>query len=52
MVSVRTCSGIAIPGMSAELVGIEIPVTSQGNLISVLSVMFLFGHKLTEVNCV
>ena len=52
MVFVGTCNGIVLPGIRAERVGIEIPVTSFGKMLSAVSLLFSFGFKLTEVDCV
>ena len=52
MVFVGTCCGIVIPGIREELVGSESPITSVIDTISVVSVLFLFGFKVTEVNCI
>ena len=52
MIFVRTCSGNETPGIRANLVGIEIPVTSVGNIHLVVSELFGFGFKVTEVDCV
>ena len=49
IVSVRNCNGIIISGIRVEPVGIGIPVTSVGNTLSVVSVLFIFGFKVTEV---
>ena len=51
MVFVGTCSGIVIPGIRAELVGIEITSTSVGDLLSVVSVFFIFVFEVTQVDC-
>ena len=52
MFFVGTCSGFVILDIKAELVGIEIRVTSVADTFSVVSVLFLFGFKLTEIDCV
>ena len=52
MASVGTCSGNVNPGITAELVGIEIAVFLVGDLLSVVSVSFIFGFKVTEADCV
>ena len=51
MVFVGICSGIVTPGISAELVGIEIPVISVGD-ISVDWVLLFFDFNIAEVDCV
>ena len=50
MVCVGTGSGIAITGIRAEQLGIEIPVLCEGDKLSVVSVLFLFGVEVTEVD--
>ena len=52
MVFVGNFSDILIPGVRAELVWIEIPVISLGDIHSVDIVLFLLGFKVTEVDCV
>ena len=52
MVFLKTCSGIVISGIRAELVGIETPVTSVVDILSVVLVLLKVGFKLTEVDCV
>ena len=52
MVLVGTCSGNVIPSIRGGLVGIEIPVTSVGDILSVISVLFRFRFIVTEVVCV
>ena len=52
MDSVGTCSDNLNPGIRADLVGIEIPVTSLGDLVSVVSVLFIIEFKVAEVDCV
>ena len=39
------CSGVVIPGIKVELVGFDVPVTSVGDILSVVSVLFRFGFK-------
>ena len=52
MVSVGTCTGNALPGITAELIGIDISVTPVGDLFSVVSVLFTYGFKVKKVDCV
>ena len=47
----RTCSSIVIPGIRAELAN-EILMTSAGDIFGVVSVLFIFGFKVTDVVCV
>ena len=52
MVFAETCSRIPILNTRLELVGIEIPVTSVGDIFSVISLLFIIVIKITEVVCV
>ena len=52
MVFVGTFTGIVLPVIRAELVEVEILVISVGDILSVLSVLFIFGFLITEVDCV
>ena len=52
MVSAGTSSVIVKPGIRAELAGNEFPVTSVGDTLSVGSILFMCGLKVTEVDCV
>ena len=47
-VSVGPCNSTVIPGIRVALVGTEIAVTSVGNIISVVSVLFIFEIRITE----
>ena len=49
MIFEAICSGIVLPGISKELVGIEIPMTSKGDINSGVSVLLIFGFSSTEV---
>ena len=52
MVFVVTCICVVTPGISAELAGIEILVKSLGISLPVVSVLSVYGFKITEVDCV
>ena len=42
------CSGFVVPGIGAGLAGTEIPVTSVRDIVSVVSIMFIFVSNITE----
>ena len=50
--SVRTWNGIVIAGIRVDLVRIEVPRTSVGDIISMISVLFIYAFKITENYCV
>ena len=43
------CSGIVIVGVRAELVGIEFPVFSLVDVLTVVSILLIFGFMLSGV---
>ena len=47
-VSPGPCNSFVLPGIRVGLVGIEIAVASLGDIFSVVSVLFIFGIKITE----
>ena len=52
MIFMGTFSGIVLPGIRAELVEMETPVTSVGDILSVASILFLFQFKKSDVDFV
>ena len=52
IIFVGTCSCIVMPGIRAKMVETEIPLNSVGDINSVVALFFIFGFKVTEVDCV